>query len=233
MRLDQALTWTIRRYQPGDDPGVLADLLAAGFAATPVAGWLAPDDDTRLGYGRTYLAGLVAAAVHRGAVYLATDDPGAGAPEDIIGVALWHPCAAGIPTSAPHGGSAAGTAGGDDRRADLPAAVRERMITLERVLRASHPEERAHHHLAYLGVREDRQNQGVGSALLAHQHAVLDVTSISAYLEATHPDSRRLYARHGYRDFGPPMQLPRTDTAIWPMWRSPQPTESHPVGALS
>lgn len=231
MSLDQApLTWTVRRHQPNDDPDALAGLLAATFAPEPLAQWLAPDDDTRLGYGRAYIAGLVAAAVHRGTVYLATDDPGGS--EEIVGVALWHPCAPPIPTTASRERPPGATTE-DDLRADLPPAVRAGMTTLDRVLRALHPEDRAHHHLAYLGVREDRQNAGIGSALLAHHHAVLDLMGISAYLEATHPDNQRLYARHGYRDFGAPMQLPRSDTSIWPMWRSPQPTQSRSVEGRS
>jgi hypothetical protein len=71
-----------------------------------------------------------------------------------------------------------------------------------------------------LGVRPDRQGQGIGSFLLIGHHAYLHVAGIPAYLEANDPRNRNLYLRHGYVDVGPPIVLP-TGLPIWPMWRAP------------
>ena len=45
-------------------------------------------------------------------------------------------------------------------------------------------------------------------------------SGIPAYLEASGPDSRRLYLRHGYADYGPRIDLPG-GPALYPMWRQP------------
>ena len=62
--------------------------------------------------------------------------------------------------------------------------------------------------------------RGLGSALM---HEVLDRCDrdgTPAYLEATSPDSRRLYLRHGFVVTGE-IVLPDGPT-MWPMWREPQ-----------
>ncbi|WP_372454037.1 GNAT family N-acetyltransferase [Actinoplanes hulinensis] len=52
--------------------------------------------------------------------------------------------------------------------------------------------------MAFLAVHPDQQRRGTGSTLLRHRHEGLDATGTAAYLEATGPRNRRLYARHGY-----------------------------------
>jgi predicted N-acetyltransferase YhbS len=70
-------------------------------------------------------------------------------------------------------------------------------------------------------VHPDRQNLGIGSALMARHHARLDLAGIPAYLEANHPRNRDLYLRHGYVSAAP-IRLP-DGPPIWPMWRAPLP----------
>ena len=62
---------------------------------------------------------------------------------------------------------------------------------------AMHPHE-PHWYLPLIGVDPARQGRGLGSALLAHAAALVDRERVPAYLEATSPDNRRLYERHGF-----------------------------------
>jgi predicted N-acetyltransferase YhbS len=75
-------------------------------------------------------------------------------------------------------------------------------------------------YLAFLAVRRDRQNRGIGSALLDRHHTQLNRARIPAYLKANDRRDRDPYLRHGYARSmtrlpdGPPS---------WSMWRVPMP----------
>jgi predicted N-acetyltransferase YhbS len=79
----------------------------------------------------------------------------------------------------------------------------------------------AHHYLAFLAVRPERQNHGIGSALLDRHHRRLDAAGIPAYLESNDPRNRDLYLRHGYA-VRSVIQLP-DGPPLWLMWRAPMP----------
>ncbi len=49
----------------------------------------------------------------------------------------------------------------------------------------------------------------------------LDTARRAAYLEASGPDTRRIYLVHGYADHGPPIRLP-DGPVMYPMLRQPQ-----------
>jgi predicted N-acetyltransferase YhbS len=76
-----------------------------------------------------------------------------------------------------------------------------------------------HHYLAFLAVRPDKQNLGIGSALLAKHHARIDAAGIPAYLEANDARNRDLYLRHGYT-FDAMIWLPDDGPPVWPMRRA-------------
>jgi GNAT superfamily N-acetyltransferase len=87
-----------------------------------------------------------------------------------------------------------------------------------------HPAGAAHEWLAIIGVHPARQGRGLGSALLAARHRVLDRSGRGAYLEAASPRARDLYLRHGYSlRPGGPLHLPDGGPPMWPMWRDPRP----------
>ena len=173
----------------------IAAVLESAFADTDVGRWLGADRRLRL----AHFTALVPYAVVRVAA-----DRG-----DVVAVALWFPYPGHLPT---------GEVGGDH-----PAVERYRL--LERLLDERHPIRPPHHYLAYLGVRPDRQRQGIGSSLLIEHHASLHVAGIPAYLEANDPRNHELYLRHGYTDVGTPIVLP-TGIPVWPMWRPPLPAGS-------
>jgi GNAT superfamily N-acetyltransferase len=77
-----------------------------------------------------------------------------------------------------------------------------------------------HWYLPLAGVDPPAQGRGLGSTLLRHALGSCDRDGLPAYLEATSPRSRDLYARHGFESIGviqhgasPPM---------WPMLRKPR-----------
>jgi ribosomal protein S18 acetylase RimI-like enzyme len=65
------------------------------------------------------------------------------------------------------------------------------------VLEQKHPHE-PHWYLGALGVEPDRQGNGVGTALLEEILAICDRECEGAYLEASRPESARLYERLGF-----------------------------------
>lgn len=64
-------------------------------------------------------------------------------------------------------------------------------------------------------------NRGIGTALLNHGAQILDTNGRPAYLEASTPDSERLYAKLGYRAIGK-VHLKDGGPKKIPMWREPQ-----------
>jgi GNAT superfamily N-acetyltransferase len=235
--MPSAAQLTLRDARPEDRPAITG-VLAAAFADSDVGRWLDPDPDTRLPHALAYFRTTVDQAMSGGTVRVA-DQRG-----EILAAALWvaRPAASasagdpaacdarlpvgGLPVGAGLSdgpGLSAGAGLSDDAGLSAGAgAVFERLRLLGQLLDERHPHGPAHHHLAYLGVRPDRQRQGIGSYLLIGHHAYLHVAGIPAYLEANDPRSRQLYLRHGYTDVGVPIMLP-SGLPIWPMWRPPAP----------
>ncbi|WP_432543475.1 GNAT family N-acetyltransferase [Kineococcus sp. SYSU DK002] len=81
---------------------------------------------------------------------------------------------------------------------------------------ASHRPFAAHWYLAQIGVRARARGLGVGSALLTSRLDRIDRAGEAAYLEASSPDNRRLYERHGFQAVGPVRGLGGArPTAMW------------------
>jgi len=204
--MSSAATLILRDAQPPDRSAIV-QVLADAFSDSDVGCWLDPDPTTRSGHALAYFGATVDQAMSIGTVRVA-DERG-----EILAAALWRP----HPTpETPQAGPTT------DSTAATAASTSERLRLLGRLLDERHPYGPAHHHLTYLGVRPDRQRQGIGSYLLIGHHAYLHVAGIPAYLEANDPRNRELYLRHGYTDVGAPILLP-TGIPIWPMWRPPAP----------
>jgi GNAT superfamily N-acetyltransferase len=95
----------------------------------------------------------------------------------------------------------------------------ERIGALGAAMGEHHPSE-AHWYLLAIGVRPETQGRGLGGVLLAHTLAQVDERREAAYLEATSPRSRQLYARFGFEvmsEFSAPGGPP-----VWGMWREPK-----------
>lgn len=186
------------------DTGEITGLVAAAMWDGPVARWLVADPTVRRSESPAYFEIFVEHAVRYGEVY-ATADAETG---DLAGVALWFPFTSLIPPPAEY----------EQRLKEAAGPAFDRACALDAAIEASHPVE-PHHYLAFLAVRPEKQNRGIGSALLDRHHARIDRAGIPAYLEANDPRNRDLYLRHGYQvrsvidlPDGPP---------LWTMWRSP------------
>jgi GNAT superfamily N-acetyltransferase len=187
----------------GTSAGVLSQVIADAFADLTVSRWLIPDEVDRHrifpGYFRLYVEHALAGG-------LVCTTPGQDA------VALWLP--AGEEPAPP-------SKGYDERLAALTGPWIDRFRAFDQALEVRHPAGFAHHHLAILAVRPDRQGRRLGSALLRAHHAALDRDGIPAYVEASDLRTRRLYQVHGYADCGAPLTFP--GAVMFPMARPPQP----------
>ena len=76
-----------------------------------------------------------------------------------------------------------------------------------------------HWYLPLIGVDLVAQGRGLGSALLRHALASCDSDGLAAYLEATNPRNRDLYARHGFNVVG--VIQAGSSPPIWAMLREP------------
>ncbi|MGW3349879.1 GNAT family N-acetyltransferase [Nonomuraea rubra] len=183
------------RLATADDAQRVAELIATAFSGLRPMAYLVPDRRERHRIIAANFRILVEHAVEHGEIHLIDDGPA---------VAVWFPYTSPLP--APHDY--------DRRLAEATGAWVERFRTLDELFERNHPAA-PHHHLAFLAVHPDRQNEGLGTALLRYQHDRLG--GLPAYLEASDPRNRDLYARHGYQA-REPFALP--DGALfWPMWR--------------
>jgi GNAT superfamily N-acetyltransferase len=200
---DLAATGTEAAVVLADDTcaGVLSQVIADAFFDLEVSKWLIPDPVARRQVYPRYFGLYVEHALADGIV-LTTPDQAA--------VALWLPVGeepAGPPDDY------------DERLAEVTGPWADRFRAFDAELERRHPAGSAHHHLAILAVRPDRQGHGLGTALLHAHHAALDHDGLPAYLEASSMRSRRLYLAHGYQALGGPIFLP--GAALFPMWRPP------------
>jgi len=200
----------------GTSAGALSQVIADAFADLAVSRWLIPDPAARRRIFPGYFRLSVEHALADGIV---CTTPGQDA------VALWLP-ASETPAPPPEDY--------DERLAAITGPWIDRFRVFDQALQDRHPTGFAHHHLALLAVRPDRQGHRIGSALLRAHHAALDRDGIPAYLEASDLRTRRLYRAHGYADCGAPLAFP--GAVMYPMARQPragQPSRKALPGGLA
>ncbi|MFI9557334.1 GNAT family N-acetyltransferase [Nonomuraea endophytica] len=171
----------------------VAELIATAFAELKVVRYLVPEPERRQEVMAANFRIFVEHAAEHGMIDLVEDAPA---------VAVWLPWTAPEPPDY------------DRRLREAAGDAIERFRELDEQFGKHHPHE-PHHHLAFLAVHPGHQGRGLGSALLEHHHAALGTTP--AYLEASSPRARDLYARHGY-EVRQPFAM-RDGTLFWPMWR--------------
>ena len=166
--------------------------------------WLVPDDAQRRRSQAVFYAHFVDACWPHGGVYAA----GAGA-----GAALWIPPGKQLIT--------------DDRAETFNRELREsagddassaRMAQLLQLLDENHPTDDCWY-LAFMGVDPSAHGQGIGTRLLSVVLSQADRDQVPAYLEASSPENRRLYERHGFQTV---RELSVADSPVLSaMWRTP------------
>lgn len=138
-------------------------------------------DYERQALRRYWLASQVADV----AVSAPSAEPGSAEPAELLGVALWQP---------PHA-------------AEMPQELEELFIgalgldpqreEADHALAVDARPAQPHWHLELLAVSPSAQGMGVGSALL--RHGLERTGDLTASLDSTTPESRRLYERLGFR----------------------------------
>lgn len=197
-----------------DDAAELSGLIATAFHDLPPSVWLVPEAAAREELFPDYFRLYVDHALATGTVYTTPDRTAA---------ALWIPY---VPDGQDGGEVHGDDAGYDARLAEVTGARVDRFRAFDAHLDRNHPTGERHDHLAILAVHPKLQGRGIGSAMLEAHHRVLAgcTEPVAAYLEAASIDSRRLYARHGYRDLPKPIPFPDgipATTMMYPMWRPP------------
>ena len=179
-----------------DEDRAIATITIA-FGKDPVVRWVLRDANSYLRYWPPLVKAFGGAAFAQGTADSIDDDGG---------VALWL---------APGVGADEEAMGAILEEAVTPAD-QEDVFALLGQMGEFHPTE-PHWYLPLIGVDAPRTSRGYGSALLRHALDRCDRDGLPAYLEATSPWNRALYARHGFEDIGviqvgesPPM---------WPMLR--------------
>ncbi|MGY0002476.1 GNAT family N-acetyltransferase [Micromonospora sp. I033] len=188
---------TVRQATVDDVPSLLP-VLAEAFSTGTVAEWAVPEPADRLEVFTGYFRYMLALGLHHGRV---------DTTHDLSGVAIWYQR---DETPPPHPDHLYGLE-------EITGQYAPKFLLLDAMFEARHPR-LPHAYLAYIGVDPAVQSRGVGSTLLAHAHQALDAENLPAYLEASNPRNRNLYARHGYQA-GPPMQPTSAGPSFWPMWR--------------
>lgn len=182
-----------------DEVRAIATLTIA-FSSDPVARWFLSDPGRYLTYWPPFVTALAGKAFAAGSA----DSIG-----DCGGVALWLPpdvsaddeAMAAIATEA------------------VPEPEQDDVFGVLGQMGDHHPTER-HWYLPLMGVDAAKQGGGFGSALLRHAAARCDRDGLPAYLEATNPRNKRLYASHGFEELG--VIQAGGSPPIWPMLRKPR-----------
>jgi GNAT superfamily N-acetyltransferase len=184
---------------PADRQRAVSTLMLA-FASDPVVRWFLQDPHVYAEYWPRIIDAFAGNAFESGTAHAAVD---------FVAVALWFPPGVGYDDALL--GALIDESAADSARPDLDGffgAMSELHPTFE------------HWYLPLAGVDPPAQGRGHGSTLLRHALETCDRDGVPAYLEATAPRNRDLYARHGFEVIGviqhgasPPM---------WRMLRQPR-----------
>jgi ribosomal protein S18 acetylase RimI-like enzyme len=184
-----------------EDADMVTQILATSFVTDPISMWIFPVADDELARRNVdFFRPFVDLVLAAGQVYTTSDYAGA---------ALWMEVNVEEPAE-------------DDEEFGqrVRAACGEyakQFDILGELFDTHHPGHESHAYLMFVGVRPDRQNEGVGTALLCDRFVDLDATRTPAYLEASSPHNRRLYSRLGFETMRT-LTLP-DGPDLWPMWR--------------
>ena len=200
---------TAARRATAEDLPSLSATLALAFVGYPWTDWTVAADDRLRRLNGLFAIDLRTLGLEFGEVWVAGDG---------AAVAVWMP-----PVEA--GDETGGPAGGDNLPADLEreALIGDRLPQAreaEALVGARRPRE-PHWHLAALGVRPDRQGEGLGSLVLGPVLERCDEEGIPAYTETSARRNIGFYHRHGFGVVGE-LKVPDGGPLVWLMRRDPR-----------
>lgn len=173
--------------------------LTLAFSSDPVMRWAWPDPERYLTYWPQFADAFGGGAFERGTAH---------GPEDRAAIALWLP--PGVEPDAETVMSLMRESMDDQTYGDVNGVFEQ--------MDQHHPTH-DHWYLPLIGVEPVAQGRGLGSALLQHALKTCDSDGLPAYLEATNPRNRDLYARHGF-DLVETIQA-GSSPPLWAMLREP------------
>ena len=173
--------------------------LTLAFSSDPVVRWAWPDPERYLTYWPQFVEAFGGRAFDHGTAH---------GLDDCLAVALWL-----APGIEPDEETVTGLMreSMDDQTLEDIGGVFEQMDEL-------HPTD-DHWYLPLMGVDPPAQGRGLGSTLLGHALKTCDGDRLPAYLEATSPRNRNLYARHGFNIVE--VIQAGTSPPLWAMLRPP------------
>jgi GNAT superfamily N-acetyltransferase len=195
-------TTSIRKASAGEAEQV-GGTLASAFFNDPVFTWVCPADERRRILLPAFFTLFAESMMPLDETYVAGENAGA---------ALW----------APPGQEAVPEENADEfgRRMEEMAGVDgERMFEVSELIGSHHPSG-SFWFLQFVGVDSAHQGRGIGTALLRPILERCDREGARAYLDATSPDNKRLYERHGFR--ATEEYAPEGGPPLWSMWREPR-----------
>lgn len=130
---------------------------------------------------------------------------------DCEAVAVWYP--------------PEGTRSSPQERLDLACMARALLheradvfLQGSEMLEAAHPQNERHYYLCLIGTDTRHRGQGIGTALLRDNLAMIDAERMPAYLESTNPKNIARYESLGFKSIGA-IQLPDNGPVVERMWR--------------
>ena len=199
----QTRSITARKVRSADRTAVVA-AMAAAFYDDPVFRWMSPDGEHR----RRLLPDFFELATG----IFARHDELWCVGDSVDGAAIWSP--AGVEPMNDETGALF-----EARCTEIAGPDADRWADVIALLDDNHPHHADHHYLWLLGVQPGLQGRGLGTAMLRAVLDRADRTGVPAYLEATSPDNRRLYERHGFVVTGELAIV--GGPSLWAMWREP------------
>lgn len=177
-------TGQILQAIPVDEP-VVTNIVTKAFRTLGAAQWLVPDEPRREPAMRHHIGLSVEHALHHGHVDMTPDRTAA---------AVWLHLDR--PDIAPQEFYESRLAEG------IPADLLPRFTALDAAFEAHHDliAGRRCHYLVFAATYPGFQSRGVMTRLLRSHHRYLDHNRLGAFLQASSPDSARLYARLGYQE---------------------------------
>jgi GNAT superfamily N-acetyltransferase len=196
---------TVRRATAHDLDEVTA-VYAEAVWDEAVATWMIPDEERRHALGRSSaFRQYLGAQLANGALIVAGGS-------ELAGVSVWA--------------RVDGSDAADDDPDEVIATVREiygpyadRFVEVMVSTASAHPSDRPYLYLQQMAVLPIHRGRGLGSAMLRHGLQMADNDGLATYLEASTTRNRALYARHGFVDYGPPIQLSHGGPRLQPMLR--------------
>lgn len=187
----------------------VAATLAEAFLDSPDGVWLIPDRAQRATVYADYCPAMATVMYDHGAIIDVIDGPGR---RTLTAAAVWLQAPMPRPMT-------------PTEYATILDAVGDHAPRFETFLTLAnnHATTEPHYELAWLGVRPEHWCNGLGSALLAHRHRIIDERHLPCRLISTSGGARDLYQRHGYRTVAT-YQLPPNDhteqgTTMWIQYR--------------